>query len=148
MKTINDKATRDELINRINMLTENSTAQWGKMNVYQMVKHNRQWEEMILGRIKCKRAFIGRLFGKMALKNSLKDDRPMMRNAPSSPELIVKGNNINFSSERAKWVALIEEDARFPNPDFVHPFFGKMTKEQIGYLGYKHTDHHLRQFNS
>jgi Protein of unknown function (DUF1569) len=147
MKTINDKATRDELINRINMLNENSTAQWGKMNIYQMVKHCRQWEEMILGRIQCKRVFIGRLFGKMALKSSLKDDRPMMRNALSSPELIVKESNVNFSSERAKWIALIEEDAHFPNPDFVHPFFGKMTKEQIGYHAYKHTDHHLRQFN-
>ena len=24
----------------------------------------------------------------------------------------------------------------------------QMTKEQIGYFAYKHTDHHLRQFNS
>ena len=31
---------------------------------------------------------------------------------------------------------------------FVHWFFGKMTREQIGQLVYKHTDHHLRQFNS
>jgi len=29
----------------------------------------------------------------------------------------------------------------------MHPFFGKMTKEQVGYLAYKHTDHHLWQFN-
>jgi hypothetical protein len=24
----------------------------------------------------------------------------------------------------------------------------KMTKEQAGYFAYKHTDHHVRQFNS
>jgi len=36
----------------------------------------------------------------------------------------------------------------FPDYSFVHPFFGKMTKEQIGYHAYKHIDHHLRQFNS
>jgi hypothetical protein len=81
MKTIFDKTTRDELINRINTLSENSTAQWGKMNVYQMVKHNRLWVEMILGRRKCKRVFFGRLIGRMALKSSVKDDKPMMRNA-------------------------------------------------------------------
>ncbi|MDZ7606591.1 MAG: DUF1569 domain-containing protein [Cyclobacteriaceae bacterium] len=30
----------------------------------------------------------------------------------------------------------------------VHPFFGKMSREQIGQLSYKHLDHHLRQFNA
>jgi hypothetical protein len=147
MKTIFDKTTRDELIDRINMLSENSTAQWGKMNVCQMVKHNRFWVEMILGRRKCKRVFFGRLIGRMALKGSVNDDKPMMRNAVSSPELIVKENNIDLLSEKVRWIALIEETAHFSNPEFVHPFFGKMTKEQLGIHAYKHTDHHLRQFN-
>ncbi|HTJ52415.1 MAG TPA: DUF1569 domain-containing protein [Cyclobacteriaceae bacterium] len=148
MKTIFDKTTRDELINRINTLTENSTAQWGKMNIYQMLKHCTLWQEMILGRVKCKRVFIGRLLGKMALKSSLKDDKPMMRNAITSPELKVKEVDGDIASEKAKWIALIEEHAHFSNPEFVHPFFGRMTKEQVGYHTYKHTDHHLRQFNS
>lgn len=30
MKTVFDKTTRDELINRINTLNENSIAQWGQ----------------------------------------------------------------------------------------------------------------------
>jgi len=148
MKTIFDKTTRDELINRINTLTENSTAQWGKMNIYQMLKHCTLWQEMILGRVKCKRVFIGRLLGKMALKSSLKNDKPMMRHAVTSPELKVKEVDGDIASEKAKWIALIEEHAHFSNPEFVHPFFGRMTKEQVGYHTYKHTDHHLRQFNS
>jgi hypothetical protein len=149
MKTIFDKETRDELIGRINTLSEGSRAHWGKMNVSQMVRHCRLWEEMILGKRHCKRVFMGRLVGRMALKSSLKDDAPMMRNAVTSPELKVTIDNCDLSSERTKWIALIEEHAYYsPSPDFVHPFFGKMTKEQIGYHAYKHTDHHLRQFNS
>lgn len=148
MKTIFDKTTRDGLIARINTLNENSTAQWGKMNVYQMLKHCILWEGMISGKIKCKRVFIGRLFGKMALKNVSKDETPMMRNAPTSPELKVKEGNGNVAAEKKQWIALIEEYAHFSTPGFVHPFFGKMTKEQVGYHAYKHTDHHLRQFNS
>lgn len=148
MKTIFDKAIRNELITRINTLNENSTAQWGKMNVYQMLKHCTLWEEMISGKIKCKRVFLGRLIGRMALKSSLKYETPMMRNAISSPELVVKESNGNIESEKIKWIALIEENAHFSNPGFVHLFFGKMTKEQVGYHAYKHTDHHLRQFNS
>ena len=150
MKTIFDKTTREELINRINTLNENSTAQWGKMNIYQMLKHCTLWEEWISSEKKHKQVFIGRLFGKMALKNLLKDESPLRRNSPTIPELKINriGKNGNVFSERAKWIALIEEYKHFSNNDFVHSFFGKMTKEQIGYLAYKHADHHLRQFNS
>jgi len=148
MKTIFDKSTRDELIKRINTLNENSMAQWGRMNIYQVLKHCRLWEEMIAGKIKCKRVFIGRLFGKLALKNTLKDASPMMKNAVTSPELRVKESNGDIISEKATWIALIEGHEHFSNPGFVHPFFGKMTKEQVGFFAYKHIDHHLRQFNS
>lgn len=147
MKTVFDQATRDQLISRINMLSEVSTAQWGRMNIYQMVKHCRLWEEMILRGKKYKQAFIGRLFGRMALKSVLKDESPLRRNTPTLPELRITGNGA-VSCEKSKWIALIGEYAHFSNTDFVHPFFGRMTKEQIGYLAYKHTDHHLRQFNS
>jgi hypothetical protein len=149
MKTIFDKTTRDELISRINTLTENSTAQWGKMNIYQMLKHCTLWEEMVLSNKKYKRAFMGVLLGKMLLKNELKD-RPMRQNNPTIPELIIRETDGNFRLDKEKWISLINEYANYSYPDnsFVHPFFGKMTKEQIGYHAYKHTDHHLRQFNS
>jgi len=147
MKTVYDHATRDDLIRRINTLHNNSTAQWGKMNVYQMVKHCRLWEEMMLGKKKYDRAFIGRLFGKLALNSMLKDDGPLRRNTPTIPEFIIKDEG-DVSIEKSKWIALIEEHAHTWAPDLVHPFFGKLTKEQTGRLVYKHNDHHLRQFNS
>lgn len=146
MKTIFDKSTRDELINRIHKLNENSKAEWGKMNVYQMLKHCTLWDEMIAGKKKYKQAFIGRVFGKMALKNVLKDEKPLRRNTPTVPEFRVTANG-DVLSERAKWIALIEGHAHFSNPGFIHPFFGRMTTEQIGQMAYKHADHHLRQFN-
>ena len=148
MKTIFDETTRAELISRINTLNENSTAQWGKMNVYQMLKHCRLWEEMILGKTRYKQAFIGRILGKFFLRNALKDESPMARNAPTIPELKIKETDGDVLAERKKWIGLIEQEANFANYGFIHPFFGKMTKEQIGYFAYKHTDHHLRQFNS
>ncbi|HTI07245.1 MAG TPA: DUF1569 domain-containing protein [Puia sp.] len=146
MKTIFDKSTRDELINRIHKLNENSKAEWGKMNVYQMLKHNTLWDEMMTGKKKYKQAFIGRLFGKMALKGVLKDEKPLRRNTPTVPEFRVTGNG-DVLSEKTKWITQIEGYAHFSNPDFIHPFFGRMTREQIGQMAYKHADHHLRQFN-
>jgi hypothetical protein len=148
MKTVLDKQTRDDLITRIDSLNENSTAQWGKMNVYQMLKHCTIAEEMYLGKKKYDRVFLGRLFGKTALKNLLKDEKPMGKNAPTSPHFIVGEITGDVAAEKKKWIALIGEYADFSNNELEHWFFGKMTKEQVGQFVYKHTDHHLRQFNS
>jgi hypothetical protein len=146
MKSVYEKTTREELILRIHSLNENNKAQWGKMTLYQMLRHCSLWEEMVFGRLKSKRVFIGRLIGRMVLNGLVKDDKPLTRNTPSAPELIVTSDG-DPAAEKTRWIALMEEYAHFSNPDFVHPFFGRMTKEQIGWLAYKHADHHLRQFN-
>jgi hypothetical protein len=148
MKTIFDKSTRDSLIARIETLNENSTAKWGKMNVYQMLKHGVVCEEMYLGKTKHKRTLLGRLFGKMGLKNLLKDESPIGRNAPTSPAFKIAESSGDVAAEKKKWISLIEEYAHYPDSDLVHWFFGTMTKEQVGYFVYKHTDHHLRQFGA
>lgn len=146
MKSIFEKTDRDEIIIRINSLNENSTAQWGKMNVAQMMKHCSQWDEMALGKKKYKQSFLGRLFGKMALKNMLKDE-PIKKNLPTVPPFIIKEHG-DVAEEKNKWISLLQEYAHFSNDGFIHPFFGSMTKEQTGYVAYKHIDHHLQQFNS
>jgi hypothetical protein len=146
MKTVFDQATRKALINRINSLNESSTAQWGKMNVYQMLKHCTLCEEMYLGRVQYKRTLLGRIFGKMALKGLLKDETPMGRNAPTSPHFVVTENGGNVLEQKQQWAALMEEYGNFSKPEIAHWFFGKMTKDQVGLFVYKHTDHHLRQF--
>lgn len=147
MKTVFDKKTREELISRIQMLNEDSTALWGRMNIYQMLKHCTLWEEMITGKTKYKQTLIGRLFGKMALKNALKEGKLMPLNAPTVPELRVLSEG-NVEREKTKWIHQIGQYDNYSNPEFIHPFFGKMTREQIGQHAYMHTDHHLRQFKS
>ena len=148
MKTVLDKATRDELIARINTLNENSTAQWGKMNVYQMLKHCTLAEEMYLGDKVYPRMLLGRILGKWALKGLLKDEEPMRRNSPTSPLFKVKETEGDVAAEKKKWIALTQSYADYINPSLMHWFFGPMTREQLGQLVYKHTDHHLRQFNA
>jgi Protein of unknown function (DUF1569) len=150
MKTIFDKTTRDELITRIQTLNEKSISGWGKMNICQMLSHCIIWDEWILGVNKptYKQEFIGFIFGKMALKGMIKDERPIRRNIPTSIAFKVKEKNGDVEAKKKKWIALLEEYENYSNPAFIHDFFGKMTKEQIGVLAYKHTDHHLRQFKS
>jgi hypothetical protein len=147
MKTIFDKTTRDELISRIATLNENSSAKWGKMNVYQMLKHCCLSEELYLGKKKYSRIFLGRIFGKIALKSILKENAPFPKNAKTRKNFIVTGNG-DVEEEKKELILLINEYETFSKPFVVHWFFGKMTKEQIGALSYKHLDHHLQQFNS
>jgi hypothetical protein len=146
MKSVFDKTTRDELIQRIQALDESSTAQWGEMTLFQMLRHCTLWQEWVLGKTTYKQQFLGRLLGKMALKGAMKEENAMPRNASTYPAFKVKETTGDIPSEKRKWISLLEECARFSNPNFVHTFFGKMTEEQIGYFAYKHTDHHLRQF--
>jgi hypothetical protein len=135
MKTIFDKATRDELISRISSLNENNSSQWGKMNVYQMIKHCSSWEEMIQENKQHKRGFMGRIFGRIALKNVLKDDAPLRKNSPTVPWLKMSGNG-DIGVEKEKWISLMNNYSNYSNTQYMHPFFGKMTKEQIGHLVY------------
>ncbi|MDF3077595.1 MAG: hypothetical protein K0S09_1484 [Sphingobacteriaceae bacterium] len=148
MNSIFDPQTRTEIISRINSLSANSQAQWGKMNVYQMLKHCTLCEEMYLGKTQHKRAFMGYIFGRIGLKNLMKDEKPIGRNAPTGQAFKVQERSGDVEAEKATWASLIAEYSNYNKEDFMHWFFGPMTKEQVGIFVYKHSDHHLRQFGA
>lgn len=150
MKSIFNETDRNEIIRRIETLDEASPAQWGKMNVYQMIKHCSGWEAWMqgIGDHTYKQVFIGKIFGKMALNRMLKDDKPLDKGVPTATQFKIKENAGDIPAEKQKWVELIQSWEHYSNPGFIHDFFGKMTEEQVGMMVYKHNDHHLRQFNS
>jgi hypothetical protein len=83
----------------------------------------------------------------MALKNNTKDDKPISKNMPAGKAFTVKEKEGDLKIQKAIWTNQIIGYENFSNDEFIHDFFGKMTKEQIGVFAYKHNDHHLRQFN-
>ena len=107
MKSILDNETRAEIIQRIGALNESCTAQGGKMNVRQMLRHCILCEEMFLGKKKYKRLFIGRIFGKIGLKNMLKDEKPFGRNAPTGTAFRNLTPSGDLTLEKEKWISLI-----------------------------------------
>ena len=148
MKDIFNQNTITEFQSRINNISADSTAQWGKMNVYQMLKHCTENDKMMTGERKMKRLFIGRIFGKMALRSNIKDDKPLAPNSPTHPDLVIKDNG-DVATQKQEWLSVLEGYYSKPATtfdNFVHPFFGKMTPQQISKFAYKHIDHHLRQF--
>ena len=149
MKTIFNLEDNINLRERIDKLSPSSVNQWGKMNAYQMIKHCIMSERMFLGDIEYDRLFIGKLFGKMALKGILKDNAPMKKNQPTHPAFKTEGLG-DTDPLKLEWKMLIKryfDEGENQIDGLMHPFFGLMTKEQIGVYVYKHTDHHLRQFS-
>ena len=149
MKSVFHPATREELMNRISMLDENSRAQWGKMNVAQMLAHCKEAFKVPLSDKKMPRMFLGFLIGWM-IKSKLYNESPWKQNLPTAPNFIIKDER-DFEKEKQELSGLIdqfhnggpENVGRYP-----HPMFGTFTKEQWGKAMYKHLDHHLTQFGA
>ena len=149
MKSIFEKNIREAVIERINLLHEDSDALWGKMTVTQMVRHCILCEQYYQGSIKVKRSFLGRMFGQNAIKGILKDETTSFgKNAPTSAVFIVNEDIHDLEMEKRNWKLLIEKYETFEKDPFVHWFFGRMSRAQLGQFIYKHCDHHLKQFGA
>lgn len=144
VKNLFDPAVKQEIIARINKLTPQSKALWGKMTVGQMMAHLQVPIGVGLGTNKIPRSFIGRIFGSFA-KKILYNDKPFKRHLPTDPSFVMKDEK-DFEKEKN---GLIEMVQNFKEENIVntpHPFFGKLTKEQWSKGTWKHLDHHLQQF--
>ena len=149
MKNLFDSEASNEILDRLELLKPDSQAHWGKMNVSQMMAHCIVPIKVSLGEAKPKRTLMGILFGKMGKKMVLKDE-PFKQGLPTDPSFVIR-NQPDFGQKKDELRSCIknflttDKDAMAARP---HPFFGRMTAEEWGKLGYKHLDHHFRQFGA
>ena len=134
------------IIARLQALQPTAQAQWGKMNVAQMLAHCQAPFETYFGHMKLKQSFIGLLFGGF-VKKKLFSNQPWKKNLPTAKEFMVFDER-DFNIEKEKLLSFIKrfiaEGKNISSPK--HPFFGKMNHQEWGILAYKHLDHHLQQF--
>ena len=134
---------------RIDQLTPNSQAQWGKMNVSQMLAHcqaplNVGTGDHPLGKYN----FILRAVGKMVKNKLVKDETPFKKGQPTDKTFVVADPR-DFEVEKAKLKASIAKFHKMGKENKLHdkhPFFGSLSKDEWDRLSWKHLDHHLRQF--
>lgn len=145
-KSIFNTTDVGEFIQRIEKLTPASKAQWGKMNINQMLAHCQQPLKVATGELKLKRTLMGRVFGKMAKKQLM--NRPFKKSIPTDKNFVIKDPSA-FETEKSQLIALL---SRFPERGVAllskepHPFFGPLTPHEWDVLQTKHLDHHLTQF--
>ena len=150
MKNLFNAACVDEIHRRIRALQAGSGRQWGKMNLAQMLAHCSNGLEMAAGKIRPRRALMGRIIGRAIKRAVVRDDKPMYRNSPTAKELLVAENG-DLEAERARLSALVDRFvAHGPAgcTSHPHPFFGSLSPDEWAILMYKHLDHHLRQFGA
>jgi len=151
MKNLFDPIVLENTKQRVLDLRPESERQWGSMALAQTLAHCTSGVEMAMGVIHAKRApFPATLIGVLIKPLVFRDDKPMRRNSPSSPELFsANPTQLDFNCERSRLIAAIDDFAsRGPEgcSRYPHPFFGPLKPEQWATLMYKHLDHHLRQF--
>ncbi|HEY6065026.1 MAG TPA: hypothetical protein VIY96_02660 [Thermoanaerobaculia bacterium] len=145
MKSLYHDVRRRELKERLGRLTPETRAQWGKFDAPRMVVHCTDALQMALGRIPTTPKNLP--IRHAPLKQLFVYWLPWPKGAPTAPELL-RRTPAEWEAEVSGLLALMEEAGSVP-PDFVwpaHPAFGRMSRRAWGVLGYRHLDHHFRQF--
>ena len=150
MKSIFISEDLESILARIEKLEPESEHLWGIMNVHQAVCHCSDAIRMDLGELLV--PDVSNFFSRTFIKWLAMRSERIPKGSPTGRELDqVKGGGTaptTFEQDRAGLKKLIEEFGSKPI-DFkfaAHPFFGKLTRKQLGEHSYKHLDHHLRQF--
>lgn len=138
----------NEIMSRINNLSNTTSAQWGKMNVTQMLAHcNVTFEFAYEEKHKKPNFFMGFILRNL-VKGGLVNEKPNKKNASTAPEFII-GNDRNFEEEKNRLIQYINKTVQLGEKSFdgrVSMIFGPMTSIEWNNLFYKHLDHHLTQF--
>ncbi|WP_283422936.1 DUF1569 domain-containing protein [Chryseobacterium profundimaris] len=149
-KSLHSPECFQEIINRINLLNENSIAKWGKMDVCQMMRHCNQVLQVPLRRITLPQ--INSLFaaiGRITKWEIQIFNNGIPRNMPTFQKLIINFE-CDFEEEKESLLKTLEEYRTcFKNKNLPeqHVLFGTMKEKDWGFLEYKHLHHHLKQFN-
>lgn len=144
MALIHDRASRQELEQRVRSLRSDSRGRWGKMSIDQMLWHVNQAMEISLGDVSVSgpRSLLpGSLLKFMVLR------LPWVKGAPTHPSFVARAT-YDFAEQQERCLQLIEALASKPVDGAwpAHPAFGAMKGREVSHLMAKHLDHHLRQF--
>ena len=148
MEDIFSKQGADRMIERINKLSSDPQAQWGKMKVDQMLAHCIVPYEMTFTSKYPKPNAITRFFIKLFAKPIVVGPKPYKKNSRTAPEFVISDRR-TFEDEKEKLVQYIRKTQELGGAEFdgrESHAMGKLTRDEWNTLFAKHLDHHLTQF--
>ena len=150
MKNIFTTETTNEIIARINSLTNETQALWGKMHVAQMLAHcSASYETIYTNKHPKPNAFVKFILKKL-VKKYVVNEKPYKKSSKTAPYFIIADER-DFEAEKKKLIDYILKtqelgENAFEGKESVS--FGSMTKNEWNNMLYKHLDHHLSQFGA
>jgi len=149
-ETLTSESTRRQIAERLARLRADTVPNWGKMNAPGMICHLNDSFLTAFGEKEVSSA--SGLLQRTVMKwFALHVPAQWPRDLPTRPEVQqgVGGTcPTDFDADRALLLQTIERFAR-PDPEVgkhPHPIFGLMSRSEWMRWGYRHADHHLRQF--
>jgi hypothetical protein len=148
MNSLADQGAIDSLVTRLNKLHPERPRAWGRMTPNEMLCHLADAFELALGARPFTPAdtwMLRTVIKYVALHTSLA--WPQGRPTPAEVAQGAGGTRpVDFERDRARAVDLLRRFAAADARHATHPFFGPLTRDEWMIWGYRHTDHHLRQF--
>jgi hypothetical protein len=135
-----------DMLERLDKLSSSSQAQWGKMDVAQMLAHVAAALEQATSDKKVTQIFIGRIFGGRAKPQVL--TKGLSKNTPTFPGIKISDQR-QFQQEKEGLQRRLEQFVQGGEGSITrqpHFFFGHMTANEWARLQYVHVDHHFKQF--
>ena len=148
MKNLLNEEAKQEILKRIDSLSPDTKALWGKMNVNQGMRHMTMAFDIPLGVLDPTPSKIPPM-PKWMLKFFLLNVKPPKAQAETFKEMNMVNNNINptdFQAEKEKLKKAVQQFSKTATFIAENKLAGKFNKDEWGKLNYNHTDHHLRQF--
>ena len=147
MPSILVERDRQSILSRLDKLRPDMQPKWGRMNASQMLAHLADGVRMALGDLPVQRLNIGLPLRYPPLKQLIVYVIPFPKGAPAAPEIMTRTAE-DWDKERAVLQELMRRFLATTDeyPWGEHFLFGKLSRNAWAWLGYKHFDHHFRQF--
>jgi hypothetical protein len=145
MRSLFDDRARQEILGRLDQLTETQIPRWGKLTAATLLPHLIDSLEVALGErsVEVKRCVFNSPLGRWFVIDA---PIPWPKGTSSVPEYFVSQPEI-FARDHERARSLVERFGKGRAQPFGQsPMLGKLTPDQWARLNYRHLDHHLRQF--
>lgn len=138
----------NQMIDRIEKLTSNTTPNWGKMNVAQMLAHCCVTYEMLFEDKHPKPNAFMKMVLKLMVKNTVVGPKPYKKNSQTAPAFKITDER-DFGKEKKRLIDYLKRTGELGESHFdglESHSFGALTRKEWNTMFAKHLDHHLTQF--